>query len=94
MKSYVEPLRIDTAQVHFLHEDAIKGQDLYGFLIDDDYAEHSVLDFVTEADVPMTLEAILRYIEEQGYVQVSELVAEHSSAQKGLYVDGDYIDAP
>jgi hypothetical protein len=88
-------LHIDTVQVHFLRQDGHERQDLYGFLIHDDYAaEHSVLDFTSEAEVPATLEAFLRYIEEQGYAQVSDLVAEHTSAQKGLYLDGDYVDAP
>lgn len=87
-------LLIDTVQVHFLRQDATERQDLYGFLIHDDYAEHSVLDFSSEAEVPATLEAILRYTEEQGYAQVSDLVAEHSSAQKGLYLDGEHVDAP
>jgi len=87
-------LHIDTVQVHFLRTDTTERQDLYGFLMHDDYAEHSVLDFTSEADVPTRLEAILRYIEEQGYVQVSDLIAEHSSLQKGLYLDGEYVDAP
>lgn len=87
-------LHIDTVQVHFMRQDAMERQDIFGFVIHDDYAELSVLDFASETDVPTTLEAILRYIEEQCYVQVSDLVAEHSSAQKGLYLDGDYVDAP
>ncbi len=87
-------LHIDTVQVHFLRTDTTERQDLFGFLIHDDLAEHSVFYFSSEAEVPATLEAILRYIEEQGYAQVTDLVAEHSSAQKGLYLHGEYVDAP
>lgn len=87
-------LHIDTVQLHFLRTDTTERQDLFGFLIHDDCDEHTVLEFTSEAEVPATLEAVLRYIEEQGYTQVSDLVAEHSSALKGLYLDGNYVDAP
>lgn len=87
-------LCIDTVHVCFLRKEPDQSRDLFGVMVGDDYESHSVLDFSKEEQVPTSLEGLIRYINQEDYSRITDLIAEHATAQKGVYFDGEYIDAP
>ena len=83
---------IDTVQVRYLRKDPTENPDCYGFFIWDDYERFTLLNFASEADIPDTLEKVLRYCLEESYTQIWDFFVENAEAEQWVNFDEKYYD--
>jgi hypothetical protein len=86
-------LYIDTVHVRYLRKEPAETRESFGFLIGDDYDQFEVLDLSSEAELPSTLEGVLRHCRNAEHTMVWDLFVQHVSADKGVHFDGHYVEA-
>lgn len=83
---------IDTVHVRYLRKAPTETRESFGFFVGDDYDSFEVLDFPSEADIPATIEGVLRHCNREDHTGVWDLLVQHASADKGVNFDGQYVE--
>jgi hypothetical protein len=91
-KKMANRLYVEAVTMDYYRRPAPETRLLHGFMVYDDYESHEFFGFPNLSDVPDTLEKVIRHCLGEEHGMAFDLIVQHSIEDKGLVLDGHYVE--